>query len=290
MSSAALYFASGESLYSGAVLLLLAIALFRHLDRGWLSHSRSVLAWVGVSFVVMASPPFSWIVDALFLAAFVVWLVTSKHADLHRLVHLRIVATAILGVLLVSLPAIEFTHRRMPEINGFPDDHLVIIGDSLSAGFGNSTQPWPTLMQRFTGVRIENLARPGALTVDGLGMADLVQQKDHAILIEIGGNDLLSGVPARIFGQHLEAIAAKLAAPYRTVVMFELPLLPNKIAFGQIQRRIAAKYGIWLIPKRFLAESICGENATSDGLHLSPLGAEHMAHVVAQAFSRILKS
>ena len=89
--------------------------------------------------------------------------------------------------------------------------------------------------------------------------------------------------------QGLDATLSALAAPGRTVAMFELPLLPHKIAYGQIQRRLAAKYGVFLIPKRYLADVVSGADATSDGLHLSNLGARRMAHLVAQALSHVLE-
>jgi lysophospholipase L1-like esterase len=72
--------------------------------------------------------------------------------------------------------------------------------------------------------------------------------------------------------------------------MFELPLLPHKIAYGQIQRRLAAKYGVWLIPKRYFTDVIGGANATSDGLHLSEIGSRRMAALVAQALLPVLKA
>jgi acyl-CoA thioesterase I len=71
--------------------------------------------------------------------------------------------------------------------------------------------------------------------------------------------------------------------------MFELPLIPDRIAYGQIQRRLAAKYGIHLIPKRYFVRVITGAEATSDGLHLSKTGAQRMAHLVAQVLSEVLK-
>jgi lysophospholipase L1-like esterase len=71
--------------------------------------------------------------------------------------------------------------------------------------------------------------------------------------------------------------------------MFELPLLPQRIAYGQIQRRLAEKYGVWLIPKRFFVRVISGKDATSDGLHLTALGAQRMASLVAQVLSPVLK-
>jgi lysophospholipase L1-like esterase len=81
-----------------------------------------------------------------------------------------------------------------------------------------------------------------------------------------------------------------LTAPERTVVMFELPLLPNEIAYGQIQRRLASKYGVWLIPKRYFVQVIGGADATLDGLHLSQDGTRQMALLVAKVLSPLLKS
>ncbi len=69
-----------------------------------------------------------------------------------------------------------------------------------------------------------------------------------------------------------------------------MPLLPNKIGYGQVQRRLAAKYRISLIPKRYFIDVISGANATSDGLHPSDTGARRMAALVAQALSPVLKS
>ena len=121
-------------------------------------------------------------------------------------------------------------------------------------------------------------------------MAAKVAPEDLVILIEIGGNDLIAGMPSRQFGRSLEAILQKVTAPGRTVVMFELPLLPNRIACGQIQRRLAKKYGVWLIPKRYFTCVIGGANATSDGLHLLPEGTRRMATLVAQVLAPVLRS
>jgi len=104
-------------------------------------------------------------------------------------------------------------------------------------------------------------------------MAKGWRQSDSLVLIEIGGNDLLMGVSSSEYGRALDALLSKVVAPNRTVVMFELPLLPNKIAYGQIQRRLSAKYGVLLVPERYLAEVIGDANATTDGLHLSASGA-----------------
>jgi lysophospholipase L1-like esterase len=72
--------------------------------------------------------------------------------------------------------------------------------------------------------------------------------------------------------------------------MFELPLLPNKIAYGPIQGSLSAKYRVALIPKQYFGQVIGDADATTDGLHLSASGARCMAALVAQVLSPLLKS
>jgi acyl-CoA thioesterase I len=125
---------------------------------------------------------------------------------------------------------------------------------------------------------------------DGLAMADRVTQQDRLVLIELGGNDFISGEPSEDFERSLEGVLAKLDSPKRTIVMFELPLLPEMVTYGRVQRRLARRYGVWLIPKRCLTAVISGKDATSDGLHLTDVGTHRMASLVAQVLSPVLKS
>jgi acyl-CoA thioesterase-1 len=285
-----LYFASGESLYSGAALLLLALAISPYFEGGWLLRSRNIVSWLALAMIVMACPPFACIVDAVFGAAFLLWFIAwNKVGPGRTLARLRVVGTAVLLALLLVLPAIELFHRRMPLLEGEASDHLVVIGDSISSGLDAHVPPWPAVMQQLTQVEVRNLSRPGATTREGQAMAEKVTAEDRLVLIELGGNDLIAGLPSKMFARDLESMLAKLALPGRTVVMFELPLLPHKIAYGQIQRRLAAKYGVWLIPKRYLTRVIAGKDATSDGLHLTDLGARRMVAVVTQVLSRVLQ-
>jgi len=91
------------------------------------------------------------------------------------------------------------------------------------------------------------------------------------------------------FSQALDSLLSSLSTPDRTLVMFELPLLPHKIGFGQAQRRLSSKYGVVLIPKHFFTQVLSGADATSDGLHLSESGARRMGALVARILSPVLK-
>jgi hypothetical protein len=204
---------------------------------------RNVVAWIALILMVMACPPFSIVVDLIFIAVFVLWFITSNQASRSPTsVRLQRSSTVALIALLLVLTAIEFSHRRMPKITGSANDHLVVIGDSISSGIDPRLQAWPLVLQQTCGVEIRNLARPGAQVSEGLLMAKGLTDEDHLVLIEIGGNDLLMGVSSDEYGKALDALLSKVVAPNRTVVMFELPLLPNKIAYGQIQRHLSTKY------------------------------------------------
>ena len=68
--------------------------------------------------------------------------------------------------------------------------------------------------------------------------------------------------------------------PEREILMFELPLPPFHHNFGRIQRKLARKHGVALIPKRLFAQVLAAPGSTSDGLHLSEKGATLMADTV----------
>jgi acyl-CoA thioesterase I len=190
----------------------------------------------------------------------------------------------------LALSAREFSRRRLPLITGPSDNHLVVVGDSISSGISQHVPSWPSVLQQMTGIPVRNLAKPGAKVIDGCAMAKDVSPEDRVVLIEIGGNDLLSGTSSTEFERNLELLLKGLVRQGRTVVMFELPLLPNKIPYGQIQRRLASKYGVWLVPKRCLVAVLGGANATLDGLHLSQEGSRQMALLVEKVLSPVLKS
>jgi acyl-CoA thioesterase-1 len=283
------YFASGESLYPGVGLLILAMGISHFRVPKWLAPMRIAATWVGGAMIIMASPPVSWVFAGFLAFIFLLCLVASRQS---RSTSRTTFQALISGVLLVSILVLfvnEYLHRRTPKFSSPTDDHLVVIGDSISAGIGDSASTWPAIMQNATGIQVENISKAGATVADGLAMVGQLRPTDHLVLIELGGNDLLSGESSETFARDLERLIAKTADPDRTIVMFELPLIPTAIPYGQAQRRIAAKYGVVLIPKRFFLEALSGRDATSDGLHLTKTGAIRMAAIVETIILPALK-
>lgn len=78
MNPAVKYFISGDSLYAGAAVLAAVVVISPYLKRRGLLLLRSIAMWLALAMIVMASPPFSWAVDAAFLVVFVLWLMLSR--------------------------------------------------------------------------------------------------------------------------------------------------------------------------------------------------------------------
>jgi acyl-CoA thioesterase-1 len=286
-----LFFASGESLYPGAALLLASVMASTFSLPALVIWLRRIGIWVGLACVIMASPPLAWSIDTLFGLVFMAWVISGhRHEQTHRSGRFRIAVTVLFSLLLLIIPIIEFPHRGLPTLRGEKSDRLVVIGDSISAGLGTRVRAWPDVMREATGADVTNLSKPGATMMDGLSLANRVTEQDHLVLIELGGNDLISGERSEDFERSLDGVLARLVSTKRTIVMFELPLLPQMVTYGRVQRRLAKRYGVCMIPKRCLTNVISGKEATSDGLHLTDVGARRMASLVAHVLSPVLNT
>jgi hypothetical protein len=85
MNPVVLYFASGDSLYVGAALLMLVILISPYLKHCWALRIRNISGWLALGMIVMACPPFSWFVDGIFLAAFVLWFLASNTVAMRQM-------------------------------------------------------------------------------------------------------------------------------------------------------------------------------------------------------------
>jgi len=92
------------------------------------------------------------------------------------------------------------------------------------------------------------------------------------------------------FERDLDRLLTKICRPDNAVVMLELPLPPLYNRFGETQRRLASRHGVILIPKRYFASVLIGEQATLDGLHLSSVGHQQMAKMIWELLAKPRRS
>jgi len=298
-------FGSGQALFLGAGMILAAVAMLPRVKAGWRAAALAMLARLGLVIVVLSAVPLSYWLYGLAIGVTVVWLWRGRRRRGEReasasryvnrgntdepgpIVWLRRATIVIwLGIIALELP-----HQFAPRLEPLGNPPLWIIGDSVTAGLGSSEKTWPALLPE--AALVHNLAQPGATTGMALkSQANRLPAEGGLVPIEVGGNDLLleDGSTGQ-FERDLDALLLKVcgsarsleftASPsHRTVVMFELPLPPLCNEYGRIQRRLADRYGVRLIPKRVFISVLAGGGATLDSIHLSEDGHRKMAQEV----------
>jgi acyl-CoA thioesterase-1 len=158
---------------------------------------------------------------------------------------------------------------------------LEVIGDSLTAGMGQpGVTTWPKLLEAHHEIAIHDHSEMGANVQSAAKQAAAVSPDAQLVLLEIGGNDILGETTPKEFEAGLDRLLAKISNSGRVVVLLELPLPPSYNVFGLIQRRLAKRYGVYLVPKRVVLAVLEVEGSTVDTVHLSQAGHQRMANAV----------
>jgi acyl-CoA thioesterase-1 len=169
----------------------------------------------------------------------------------------------------------------MPSVPQFGHLTLGIIGDSVTAGVGErGVVNWPRVLADRYGVAVHDHSEMGANVSTALKQVASVSTDERLVLLEIGGNDLLGEVSAERYEAGLSKLLAAVRQPGRVVVMLELPLPPTYNAYGRIQRRLAQRHRVLLVPKRVLLSILQQGDTTLDTIHLTQEGHERMADAI----------
>lgn len=112
---------------------------------------------------------------------------------------------------------------------------IVVLGDSLSAAHGMAhEQGWTVLLERRLAAegypyRVVNASISGDTTEGGLSRlpATLVRHTPDIVVVELGGNDGLRGIPPAQTRRNLELIVERARAAGSKVVLVSVELPPN---------------------------------------------------------------
>ena len=171
---------------------------------------------------------------------------------------------------------------------------IVFLGDSLSAGSGvEQTQAFPALVgekirERGLPYEVVNAGIGGDTTAGGLRRLDwLLQRRIDVLVLELGGNDGLRGLPVANIKSNLQAMIdkAKAKEPDVKIVIAGMQIPPNVGAdyaaqFRQVFFDVAKENNAAMIP--FLLEGVGGirELNQPDMIHPNPTGHRMVAEVV----------
>ncbi|MCB1623155.1 MAG: arylesterase [Pseudomonadales bacterium] len=157
---------------------------------------------------------------------------------------------------------------------------ILVMGDSLSAGYGiNVEQGWVTLLQQRLreqgyGYRVINASVSGETTGGAATRLPraLALHKPAIVIIELGGNDALRGLPLRTSRANLINMVEKSQQAGARVLLIGMKIPPNygprySEDFESLFTNIAKQYKLPLLP--FFLESIALDTARmqADGMH-----------------------
>jgi acyl-CoA thioesterase-1 len=178
---------------------------------------------------------------------------------------------------------------------------LVVFGDSISAGYGVAQgRSYPDDLQRKLDAagyawHIVNLGVSGDTTQGGVARINTaVAAKPNMVLLELGGNDGLRGLPLAMTRMNLEQMIATFQRDGAQVVIAGMTLPPNYgmdyvRGFEKIFTDLAAKYKVPLIP--FIFSDIITPDLRyfqPDHIHPTAEGAEIISNTVFRTIKPLL--
>jgi len=163
---------------------------------------------------------------------------------------------------------------------GLAATSVLVLGDSLSAAYGlEQKQGWVTLLeqrlqQQCAACRVINASISGETTAGGRSriVALLSRHRPDIIIVELGGNDGLRGLPLTEMYDNLDSIISEAKRRGTTVLLLGMRLPPNygpayTRNFQNVYQRLAAKHRIAWVP--FLLAGLENERDLfqADGIH-----------------------
>jgi acyl-CoA thioesterase-1 len=144
---------------------------------------------------------------------------------------------------------------------GAGDHVIVVVGDSISAEFGLARgSGWVALLgQRLAALKpawtVSNASISGDTTAGGLARLPTILKQRHPqiVVIELGGNDALRGLPMSDTRKNLDAMAALAQASGARVLLAGVMVPPNfgrkyQAEFGKMYADVATARHAALVP------------------------------------------
>ncbi len=269
------HIASGHAFFTG-VALIVAGAFCSIGSKPLLKRITARMLLFGAVAIAISSTPIPYWYYALAALVTCVWLASCYTKNRHRWAAFPVAAVWLVAALL------ELPYHFTPSLSPASVRSISIVGDSVTAGIGGNetSETWPNILAREHGLSVQDISRAGETASSALENVRCHLIGSPVLVVEIGGNDLLGSTTAAQFSRDLDALLTFLRAPDRQIVMFELPLPPFRHEYGRVQRMLADKHNIALVPKRVFLAILTGKDSTLDRIHLSQLGHQRMADCV----------
>ena len=181
---------------------------------------------------------------------------------------------------------------------------VLVLGDSIAAGFGlDPSQAFPARIQEKIGAKgwnfkVVNAGQSGDTSAGGLGRLDwLLRNRVDVLVLELGANDGLRGVPSEVTEKNLQAIIDRTREkyPHAKIIVAGMKVPPNMgrdygRRFEAIFPDLAKRNNAALVP--FILDGVGGVRRLNlpDGMHPTERGHEIVAANVWRVLEPVLRS
>ncbi len=205
----------------------------------------------------------------------------------------------VMGLLIAAFSLIAW-----PATSSFAEEarpSVVIVGDSLTAGYqlppgeGFPDKLQQAVTARGIGLDIIGAGVSGDTTSGGLARLDWsVPEGTDGVIIELGANDALRGLPPETTRANLEKMIARLKERGIAVMLVGMFAPPNMGAdyeakFNKIYPQLAAKHELPFYP--FFLDGVAAEPALNleDGIHPNEAGIAVIVERFLPAFEAFIE-
>jgi len=172
---------------------------------------------------------------------------------------------------------------------------ILLFGDSIIAGYGlGAEDSVPAKMEQMLkeehpDIRVINGGVSGDTTAGGRNRLEwtLERQKPDLVILALGGNDVLRGIPPAVTRDNLMAMLEMLKQKQIPTILSAVKApgsfgLAYSTQLDVAYTQLAEQYGVPLYP--FLLTEIFGKShlMQSDGIHPNMQGAEHIAKQLSE--------
>ena len=220
-----------------------------------------------------------------------------------RPVPLVLLVLLLLGVSACGDTAVQVDPGRTVVPQDRPSDAplVVFLGDSLAAGLGlTGTPPFPERVAELLGergvvIRIVNAGVSGDTTAGGLERLPwLLRQEPDIVVIELGANDGLRGLPLDMVRDNLERMIEAVRDQGADVLLLGMQIPPSygqdyAAGFEAIYGDLARRLEVELVADFLVGVGGRGAMTLADGLHPNAAGHRRLAENIVPALQALIE-
>lgn len=169
--------------------------------------------------------------------------------------------------------------------------NIIAFGDSLTAGYGAPAgEDYPSKLSALIGTTVINAGVSGDTTDAALARldGDVLSRDPRIVIVGLGGNDFLRGVPISTTEANLRTLIRKIHDAHAMVILlgFRFPSLSAN--YEQMYERVADEERCLLVPK-ILSGILTDPSLKSDEIHPNARGYQLIAERVAGPLRKLIR-